>query len=144
MADRWGWQHSGRSTSPYSVFFLSEDADTVHLGERSLYGCDFLFSSLSFFLFFSPAFTALRRGYPPAPPSSSPTCLLASALVWGKGSCVIICEWVCSGNVNLPCSGLVAQLWPQLWCSLSAEPALCLKCLGNYNMHDACVYPHHT
>lgn len=36
-----------------------------------------------------------------------------------------------------------------LWCSLSAEPALCLKCLYNYNVYDACVCsvnlcPHHT
>lgn len=164
MADRWGWQGGGRSPSTYSVFFSHRwNADTVQLGERSPYGCDFLSSSLFFlflFSFFSSCFYSSKEGLPPPPSSSSSppltlppqTCLPVSALVWGRGSSVIIFFWskrACGRYVDLPCSGLVTQLRPQLWCSLSAEPALCLKCLGNYNVYEACECsvnhcPHHS
>lgn len=149
MADRWGWQGWGRSTTPYSVF-----SPTVKMQIQFSSGSIARMAAISllppfFFSLFSSWFYSSKEGLARRliPP---PTCLPVSALVWGRGSSVIIFgECMCSGYVNLPCSGLVTQLRPWLWCSPSAEPALCLKCLCNYNVYGACVCcvnhsPHHT
>lgn len=154
MADRWGWQGCGRSAMPYNVF-----SSTVKTQIQFSWGSVARMAVISFFslplfffafLFLPASFTRMRRGQPHS--SSPPLQLVCLSLLLSevKESPVLLFEWACSRYVNLPCLGTShSGSGPWLWCHLSAERALCLKCLDNYNVYDACVcsvnrYPHHT
>lgn len=153
MADRWGWQGCGRSAMPYNVF-----SPTVKTQIQFSWGsvarmAVISFFSLPLFLPFSFFLLLLQEWGGACPtPHSPPLQLVCLSLLLSevKGSSVLLFEWACSRYVNLPCLGTShSGSGPQLWCCLSAERALCLKCLDNYNVYDACVcsvnhYPHHT
>lgn len=155
MADRWGWQGCGRSAMPYNVF-----SSTVKTQIQFSWGSVARMAVISFFslpLFFfclslSSCFFYKNEEGPSPLLISPPLQLVCLSLLLSevKESPVLLFEWACSRYVNLPCLGTShSGSGPWLWCHLSAERALCLKCLDNYNVYDACVcsvnrYPHHT